>query len=198
VKNIVICNFKGGTGKSAIAHQLITGYNFSGIEIDPYGSLADRLPEKVLKDDLESNELMHNSSDTVFDFGGFDSPKLDIAINQSDLILVPFIPTLESVQTTLDTLLRIKDFNKPILLVSNQAQKPKDIEDAQNVFVENLGVELELVAIPYSIGLQTAINENTSVKKLAEQKGLQGFMYRKIAESFDNLYLIINSYLKRN
>lgn len=50
--NITICNFKGGVGKSLIAHQLITSYEFNGVEIDPYGNLSDRLPEKVSKIDL--------------------------------------------------------------------------------------------------------------------------------------------------
>ncbi len=55
--NITICNFKGGVGKSLIAHQLITSYEFNGVEIDPYGNLSDRLPEKVFKIDLSEKKI---------------------------------------------------------------------------------------------------------------------------------------------
>lgn len=54
--NITIVNFKGGVGKSMIAHQLISGYGFNGYEIDPYGSLSDRLPECVMRIDIQEKK----------------------------------------------------------------------------------------------------------------------------------------------
>jgi len=191
--NITICNFKGGVGKSLLAHQLITSFGYRGIEIDPYGSLADRLPERVEKVDITATTLPQVEN-TIFDFGGFDDRKLDLAIEQSGLILVPFIPTLESVQGTADTLLRIKGFEVPILLVANMVQKPEDVQDAKFVFEDLLQTELEIFQIPLSIAFQTAINENRSILELADQGGIKGFAYRKAKGILEELHSLIQSY----
>lgn len=191
--NITICNFKGGVGKSLLAHQLITSYGYKGVEIDPYGSLSERLPKDVEKIDIESKSLPQKDN-TIFDFGGFDDIKLDLAINQSNLIIVPFIPTLESVQGTADTLVRIKEFDKPILLVANMVQKPQDVKDAKFVFEEILQTEIEVFTIPLSIAFQTAINENRSILELANQSGIKAYAYKKAAKILEDLNSLIQFY----
>jgi chromosome partitioning protein len=191
--NITICNFKGGVGKSLIAHQLITSYNYNGIEIDPYGSLADRLPDRVKKIEINSKHLPIVEN-TIFDFGGFDDIKLDLAINQSELVVVPFIPTLESVQGTADTLVRVKEFNKPVLMVANMVQKPADVEDAKFVFNDILQTEVEIFQIPLSVAFQTAINENKSIIELANAGGIRAYAYKKAKKIIEDLNSLIQFY----
>jgi len=193
--NITIANFKGGVGKSLIAHQLITCFDYYGVEIDPYGSLYERLPDKVIKVDVTEKRLPATSDKSVFDFGGFDDIKLDQAVERSNLVIIPFIPTLESVQGTLDTLNRIKEHNKPILLVANMVQKPEDVNDAKFVFEEVLGFEVEVFQMPISVALQTAINENKGIVELANQGGIKAFAYKKAKKIIEDLNDIINSYL---
>jgi len=192
--NITIANFKGGVGKSLLAHQLITCYGYYGVEIDPYGSLKERLPDKVMRVDIDEKNLPNTPENSVFDFGGFDDIKLDQAIQRSDLIIVPFIPTLESVQGTVDTLGRIKDHDTPILMVANMVQKEEDVKDAKFVFEEVLGFEVEIYQIPMSIALQTAINENRAITELASQKGIRAYAYKKAQKIIDGLHDTICRY----
>lgn len=192
--NITIVNFKGGVGKSMIAHQLITGFGFYGYEIDPYGSLSDRLPEKVERIDIQQKYLNKPSNETIFDFGGFDDIKLDQAISYSDLIIIPFIPTLETIQGTVDTLVRVASANKPILMVPNMSQKENDISDAKFVFEETLGYEIEMFSIPMSVALQTAINENSSIVELSKQVGIKAYAYKKSSKLIYDLHAIIREY----
>ncbi|MDD5716359.1 MAG: ParA family protein [Sulfuricurvum sp.] len=192
--NITIVNFKGGVGKSMIAHQLISGFGFRGCEIDPYGSLSDRVPEKVERVDIQAKHLAMPREETIFDFGGFDDIKLDQAIEFSDLIIIPFIPTLETIQGTLDTLIRVASFDKPILLVPNMSQKENDIQDAKFVFEDALGYEVEMFSIPMSIALQTAINENKSIIDLSKQSGIKAYAYKKSAKIIRDLYDTIRAY----
>jgi chromosome partitioning protein len=191
--NITICNFKGGVGKSLIAHQLITSFGYEGIEIDPYGSLADRLPDRVQKIDIAQKSLPQVEN-TIFDFGGFDDTKIDQAIAQSDLVIVPFIPTLESVQGTADTLIRIQELDTPILLVANMVQKPQDVEDAKFVFEDLLQTQIEIFQIPLSVAFQTAINENKSIFELAAEGGIKAFAYKKAKKILEDLNSSIQLY----
>lgn len=192
--NITIVNFKGGVGKSMIAHQLITGFGFRGCEIDPYGSLSDRLPDRVSRIEIQEKYLSEPSEETIFDFGGFDDIKLDQAISYSDLIIIPFIPTLETIQGTVDTLVRVASANKPILMVPNMSQKENDINDAKFVYEETLGFEVELFPIPMSVALQTAINENRSIIDLSRQGGIKGYAYKKSANIIRDLHAKIREY----
>ncbi len=138
--NITICNFKGGVGKSLIAHQLITSYEFNGVEIDPYGNLSDRLPEKVSKIDLSEKNL-GQFENTIFDFGGFNDVKIEQAIKQSNLVIIPFNATVETLQSTIDTINVVKEFDRPILFVANMIQKPEDIEEVSVIIQDVLGFE---------------------------------------------------------
>lgn len=192
--NITIVNFKGGVGKSMIAHQLITGFGFRGCEVDPYGSLSDRLPDRVSRIEIQEKYLSEPSEETIFDFGGFDDIKLDQAISYSDLIIIPFIPTLETIQGTVDTLVRVASANKPILMVPNMSQKENDINDAKFVYEETLGFEVELFPIPMSVALQTAINENRSIIDLSQQGGIKGYAYKKSANIIRDLHAKIREY----
>lgn len=192
--NITIVNFKGGVGKSMIAHQLITGFGYQGCEIDPYGSLSDRLPDVVGRIEIQEKYLPEPNRDTIFDFGGFDDIKLDQAIGYSDLIVIPFIPTLETIQGTVDTLVRVAPMDKPILLVPNMSQKENDINDAKFVFDETLGFEVEMFALPMSVALQTAINENRSIIDLSQQGGIKGYAYKKSANLMRDLHAKIREY----
>jgi chromosome partitioning protein len=192
---ITICNFKGGVGKSMIAHQLITSFSYQGFEVDPYGSLADRLPQNVKKLDT-MDELPAIIGDTIFDFGGFDCQILRSAITVSDLVIVPFIPTLETLQSTIDTLGVLKEYDKPILLVANLVKKQSDVDESKKLFDEFFGFELEIIELPDSIALQTAIAENQSVIELAKVGGLKAYTYKKAAQSIQNLQNKILEYAK--
>jgi len=181
---ITICNFKGGVGKSLISHQLITSFQYGGIEVDPYGSLHDRLPDDVIKIGLQESlpNLTKIEQDVIFDFGGFADKKLSDAIAISECIIVPTIATLESVQATIDTINFIKEHKKPILIIANMMRKKQNLEETMRAINDTLNYMPEVVEVPFSDAFQTAINENTSVVKLSEKKGLAGYSYKPAAK----------------
>jgi cellulose biosynthesis protein BcsQ len=194
--NITITSFKGGVGKSMLAHQLITSFGYKGVEIDPYGSLAQRLPLDVISIPIATATLAP-CENTIFDFGGFDDVKLEQAVLMSDLVIVPFIPTLEVIQSTLDTLIKLQKYNKPILLVANMVHKEEDVAPSLSAFYEYLGFEMECFIIKTSIGLQSAINENKSIVAMSKSGGIMGFTYKKYADVMQELHKTILGYAQQ-
>lgn len=200
--NITILNYKGGQGKSMIAHQLITTFGYRGYEIDPYGSLSHRLPESVDRIEIDAPKINNMYDKVIFDFGGFADAKQKEAISESDLVVVPFVPVLESVQGTLEMLTDIipilEKYDKPILFVPNMVAKEEDAKEALNLYSDEIGMEVESYTIPFLIGLQTAINENVSVSKLAGNGGFRGLPYKKSYQIIKGLHDKIMEYDPKN
>jgi len=180
---IVIINFKGGVGKSLIAHQLICCFDFYGVELDFYGNLEMRLPGKAIK---IKNKLPDNlPENVVFDCGAFNT-KIDIdVINISDCLIIPFNTSFESVQTTILTLntLNTHLVNKKILFIANQTKKNNMLKEAFQAFEKILGKKLNVFHIPDLQSFQTAINANVGVTKLA----VNNKIYRKAGDVFNSL-----------
>ena len=45
--------------------------------------------------------------------------KIEQAIKQSNLVIIPFNATVETLQSTIDTINVVKEFDRPILFVAN-------------------------------------------------------------------------------
>lgn len=187
----MVVNFKGGVGKSMIAYTLITSFGYKGYEIDPYGSLARRVGEdKVVFVDINGKlpDDIERYKKVVFDFGGFDDALIYEAAKVSDMVIVPFDPTLESVQTTMDMFESLKEIGLPVLFVANKAAKEIDVNSIIDTFNEELGYEVDFYVIPYLIGIQTSINNKESILQMANKKGFAGMPYRKAAQVMSGLY----------
>ena len=200
---LTILNYKGGQGKSLIAHQLITTFGYKGYEFDPYGSLTLRLPDDVTFIEIDAKKIGSKYDDKIiFDFGGFAHQLEEEAISESDLVIIPFVPVLESVQGTLEMLPKIIPhlikYDIPLLFVPNMAAKEKDEREALNLFRDEFEMEIDYYSIPYLVGLQTAINENVSVSKLAKNGGFSGMPYRKSNKIIQSLHEKILEYDPKN
>lgn len=198
---ITVANYKGGVGKSMISYQLISGFGYFGVELDPAGSMAERIPNKIHKvlpkEKIPNLSLMEE--DIIIDCAGVFSEeqnkKIADAAKYTDLFIVPYIPTLENVQSTVDTLNFLKQFDIPILMAVNQYQKESDVEDSLFVFREVLQqTDLDYFKIPLSVALQTSINLNKSIVELSQQRGIASYSYKKIRSIFEELHQKIQSY----
>lgn len=190
---VTIANFKGGGGKSMTAHSLIAN-GWQGVDLDPYGNLKDRFPDDVVKLELhEQIPDLKGLGRVVIDTGGYHDKRMDYLIPASDLLVVPFIATGESLQATIDTLNRLKP-SIPVLFVVNMHRKAQNLQDSMDVLSQVLGYKAEYVTVPFSDAIQTAINENMGFIQMAERGGLAGYAYRPIANVFIELEKKIMSF----
>ena len=192
---IIIFNEKGGVGKSMLATQIALHFDTSIIELDPYGVLEQTLSnDRVFKLSLNEKIPEITEGDVVYDFGGFDDARLDIVSKISDLIIIPFNPTINSLGTTLRSYKRANEQNIPILLIANAVIKEKDAIDSIEYLKEVTGDDIEYFIIPHTRALQTSENEGQSIMNLANSSGLKRHTYKKINSIMLELMDIIKNY----
>ena len=185
---IGVMNDKGGVGKTAITQQLAQGFGLQAVDLDPYGNLSTRIPNTL---EIEQGEDLNQlPSAFIADFGGFAHEDEDSVLDMLDIIVIPYIPTAESVETTYMMVQRISATITPILFVANRVVKNKDEEAIKKSFVlfsSLLEYGANLATIQDSRAITTAINGSFSVIKKSKERGLVGHQFKKIANSFINL-----------
>jgi len=189
---IVIFNQKGGVGKTMLATQIALYFDLKIVELDPYGILKQLLSNKVIKLGLR-DDIDENINNVVFDFGGFDDARLDKIATMSNLIIIPFNPTLVSLGGTLKSYYKVRDLNDNILFIANGYIKEQDVKDAVEFLEEHIKEPIEYFAIPFTRAVQTAENEIVSIVDLPKQGGLKKHTYSKIAKTFEELMEIIKN-----
>lgn len=193
---IIIYNQKGGVGKSMLATQLALYFDTTIIELDPYGMLSETLgSEIVYKVELNEEVPSIKEGDVIYDFGGFDDIRLDEVSKNSDLIIIPFNPTINSLGTTLKSYKRVKEQNIPVLFVVNAALNEKDVEASIDFIKENTQDEIDYFVIPHTRALQTVENEGVSVIEFANSNGLRRHTYKKISGVMKELNKKVEEYI---
>ena len=192
---ITIFNQKGGVGKTMLATQIALHFNLKIIELDPYGILKSLMPDKVIKLGLR-DKIDEDLDNVVFDFGGFDDLRLEQVAKHSNLVIIPFNPTLVSLGGTLKSYYKVKNFNDNILFIANGYIKDQDVRDAVEFLEEHIKEPIEYFAIPFTRAVQTAENEVVSIIELPKAGGLKKHTYSKIAKIFENLMEVIKDKIK--
>jgi len=193
---IIIYNQKGGVGKSMLATQLALHFDTTIIELDPYGMLSDTLGDEIVYK-VELNEKVPNvqEGDVIYDFGGFDDIRLDEISKNSNLIIIPFNPTINSLGTTLKSYQRVKELKVPVLFVANAVLNEKDVNDSLDFLKENTQDEIDCFAIPHTRALQTVENEGVSIIEFAQSSGLRKHTYKKISTIMKDFVTKVDEYL---
>jgi len=193
---IIIYNQKGGVGKSMLATQLALHFDTTIIELDPYGMLSDTLGNEIVYK-VALNEKVPNiqEGDVIYDFGGFDDIRLDEISKNSNLIIIPFNPTINSLGTTLKSYKRVKELEVPVLFVANAVLNEKDVNDSLDFLKENTQDEIDCFAIPHTRALQTVENEGVSIIEFAQSSGLRKHTYKKISTIMKDFVTKVDEYL---
>jgi len=193
---IIIYNQKGGVGKSMIATQLALHFDTTIIELDPYGMLSDTLGDEIVyKVELNEEVPSITEGDVIYDFGGFDDLRLDEISKNTNLIIIPFNPTINSLGTTLKSYKRVKELEVPVLFVANAVLNEKDVNESIDFLKENTSDEIEYFTIPHTRALQTVENEGVSIIEFAQSSGLRKHTYKKISNIMQGFVSKVDEYL---
>lgn len=185
---IAIYNHKGGVGKTMLSRELSQILDMQIIELDPYGHLSSLLPNAKK---LSLQEALPSLKNTIYDFGGFADNRIKAL--DADLIIIPTIPTIISLQATIESFLAVKDFCQNILFILNCAINENDVAQAIDFLQENLNQEINCFVVPHTRALQTSENSCKSILEVANANPLSKHTYKKITSTFNELKTIIQT-----
>jgi len=199
--NIVVANWKGGTGKTTVASTVAKYFDAVIIDLDNYSVLEETLVDennndRVFKLALDEPLPTVENTNVVYDTGGFDDKRLYDILKIADLIIMPFSATINSMGTTLNCYNELKKYSVPILMVVNAVVKDSDAFEAMNYLQEYTRDEIPYAIVPFSRAIQTAENKGISAIELYNTStGLGKHTYKKICNTMLELMKIIKEYI---
>ncbi len=127
---ITIANIKGGVGKSTLAKILSQKFNLPVRNLDSY-------QDPTLFGDIK--EATEKSDSWIADTGGYLGKDLKKTIEESDLVIVPTLPSVRDIVATASFLEWLLPFYKgKVLIVANQSNE-KEAQEVMEALKEALG-----------------------------------------------------------
>ncbi len=193
---IAIISKKGGVTKSTQAKELSYRFNIPIINLDIDSHLRENFKDLEIID-VNENELIPKLDACIYDFPAGDiftkwQNTKDI-IKDCDLIIIPTLYGVESVDRAIVTYNSIFDINDKILFIFAQC---KDIEfalDTKSYIEDTVNQEIVLHSIKWSKAMEDAEAEGVSVYDIAKRanKLIKRNYDKGIIKDYEDLFEII-------
>lgn len=190
---ISIMNFKGGQGKTSIALNLAYTLDYGIVANESYSVLKNHLDDNHLL--VTTGAIPNELDDVIYDFGGGITAHMADVIKRSKVVIIPFIVEQANVEVTIEAINSVLAINQNVILVPNKIKEDDRDYVAMLDTIKEFGFDhLPLVPLRASTAMQNIFVEHKTVAQMQSEGGLHGFNYRKIAEDFNKLIELINSY----
>jgi len=185
---VAIFNHKGGVGKTSLAislHEQLQKQKGSCIVVS---NDKEGISEEVFDFYHYSEDVRDFKSDAevqIFDFGGFTSKDVLDTIAASNVVIVPTLDDLNSLQSTIDTIAEIKPYNDNIIVIHNQSKEDTFVE---KVIAENFDEEdVPVLKVRHSKIFQNSLLEGKNIEEIASSTGKNKFVYRNIIKEIKDI-----------
>ncbi len=183
---------KGGSTKTHIALclwellQQKTNNEWGIITNDIYTDLEEKIPSnQLLKIGVDENIPIVNDN-IIYDMGGYIDKRLFNVIKESDLIIIPTIPSIIYLTSHLSSIKEVEKINKNIVQVINRTKK-NDYNEITNFLLEQ-GIEYPSFEVKESKVISNLFEKGLTIKEQID-KGLFNPHTRKAVEQ---LYMIVD------
>ncbi len=194
---LTVYNFAGGVGKSSLAAELALVLDYQIITNDIYTPLRivfDKDSLLRLKPEQKMPDLPENS-DVIFDLGGYPERRAVVALEQSDLIMVPTLADTNRLNVTISSIKEIKKYNNKITVIVNFAGSG-DLGLVKEVFSRDEELdEIPIFEIKKSRSISNIISEKKSVHSMILEGGLKKYHFQPVEDQFNRIirYLLRKS-----
>lgn len=193
---IAIISKKGGVTKSTQAKELSYRFNTPIVNLDIDSHLRENFKDlKII--DVNENELIPKLDSCIYDFPAGDIftkwQNTKEIIKDCDLIIIPTLYGVESVDRAIVTYNSIFNINDKILFIFAQC---KDIEfalDTKSYIEDTVNQEIVLHSIKWSKAMEDAEAEGVSVYDIAKRanKLIKRNYDKGIIKDYEDLFEII-------
>jgi len=172
---VVFLQLRGGVGKSTLSMaswQLLNtskdewGY----ITNDVYVSLENKIPPKQLLKVSVEKQIPIVDCNCIYDMGGYIDQRLKKVIENADLIFLPTLTDLISLQTHIHTIREVEELNKNIIQIVNKT-KNGEFEEIKNFFISK-DIKYPIYEVRETKLLADIFNQGKSIKDQIEEKSV--------------------------
>jgi cellulose biosynthesis protein BcsQ len=194
---IAITSKKGGVTKSTQTKEIAFKYDLTVINLDVDSHIKESFKKLKVENVLE-NRLIPLFNECVYDFPAGDIftkfPNTAEILKECDLIIIPTLYGAESVDRAIDTYNKIKPINDNILFVLAQSRDDNAVKDTSQYIEDFTGDEIFLHPIRFSVGMENAEVEGTSIYDIAKKsnKLIKRKYDNGIIKDYDELFKIIS------
>lgn len=185
VKRLTVFNAKGGVGKTAIALHFALTFNY-GVVTNDRLSIIDGVLDENRYIILEKNAPLPDFPDDwplIFDFGGYPDDRAIEALNLSQYILVPILPSTDILQANLNFIQEVKNYKEKIIIIINQTSGGQ-FEEIRRV-VKTYFPNLPVFNIKKSAALAWMINYKMSILELVGIYTLHARNFGMVTDQFN-------------
>ncbi len=198
-KHIVVGNGKGGVGKSTVSVATSTHYKMRIYGNDPWSPMAKYLNNNpfigeklsIFKKVGLNEQMPQSAAPKIYDTGGWADDRMIPIIRSASLLIVPTLPELIDLDTTIRFLKKYSKLTDRIIIVVNKAT-PKEFGLVQQ-HLEAHGFTYPMLRLPQSKLFSRVLNQGEPIQSQMS-KGAAAWIFRNHYKKFQELISMIDSY----
>ncbi|MDH5795941.1 MAG: ParA family protein [Anaplasmataceae bacterium] len=177
-KKITIWSTKGGVGKTSICAELHFRLGFPVVTNEEDSMLSTVIDNDCLKILKPKEKIQNYNNNILFDFGGYIDNRIINALEQSNYIIIPTIPSILDIQGCLNTVKIVEKYNSNIVIIINKTDKKDDYNNVIKIF-DDLKIN-KIFEIKKSSAFQNIFIKQKSIKEIIKLNPLFRYSYNKL------------------